>query len=215
MVYENPVTREGVLQAVTENDVKFIRTQFTDTLGMIKSWAIPAEDLEDAFEDGVMFDGSSIEGFTRIEESDMILMPDPTTFRVLPWRPKEGAVARIIGDVFRPNGKPFEGDPRYVLKQAVAKAELEVPRKQSGGAVRAILTNALEQGMIDAIVTVVEDPWTLRPSSAVITSSEVLFHHAGSRYNWWVPLVTSLKEAVIARKYTNIAVVGVPLSCRL
>lgn len=123
MVNVNPVTREGVLQAVTDNDVKFIRTQFTDTLGMIKSWAIPAEDLEDAFEDGVMFDGSSIEGFTRIEESDMILMPDPTTFRVLPWRPKEGAVARIIGDVFRPNGKPFEGDPRYVLKQAVAKAE--------------------------------------------------------------------------------------------
>jgi glutamine synthetase len=122
MVKANPVTKEDVLQAVTENDVKFIRTQFTDTMGMIKSWAIPAEDLEGAFENGVMFDGSSIEGFTRIEESDMILMPDPTTFRLLPWRPKEGAVARIIGDVYRPNGKPFEGDPRYVLKQAVAKA---------------------------------------------------------------------------------------------
>ncbi len=123
MVNGNLVTKEDVLQAVTENDVKFIRTQFTDTLGMIKSWAIPSEDLEGAFENGVMFDGSSIEGFTRIEESDMILMPDPTTFRILPWRPKEGAVARIIGDVYRPNGKPFEGDPRYVLKQAVAKAE--------------------------------------------------------------------------------------------
>ncbi|WP_394698008.1 Coenzyme F420 hydrogenase/dehydrogenase, beta subunit C-terminal domain [uncultured Methanolobus sp.] len=91
-----------------------------------------------------------------------------------------------------------------------AQAGIDVPRKQSGGAVTAILTNALEQGMIDAIVTVVEDPWTLRPSSAVITSSEVLVHHAGSRYNWWVPLVASLKEAVITRKYTNIAVVGVP-----
>ncbi|WP_406655582.1 type I glutamate--ammonia ligase [Methanolobus sp. ZRKC2] len=122
MVKANPVTKEDVLQAVTECDVKFIRTQFTDTLGMIKSWAIPAEDLEGAFEDGVMFDGSSIEGFTRIEESDMILKPDPTTFRVLPWRPKEGAVARIIGDVYRPNCKPFEGDPRYVLKKAIAKA---------------------------------------------------------------------------------------------
>ncbi|MBN2109988.1 MAG: type I glutamate--ammonia ligase [Methanosarcinaceae archaeon] len=122
MVKVNPVTKEDVLQTVTECNVKFIRTQFTDTLGMIKSWAIPAEDLEDAFEIGVMFDGSSIEGFTRIEESDMTLMPDPSTFRILPWRPKEGAVARIIGDVYRPNGKPFEGDPRYVLKQAVAKA---------------------------------------------------------------------------------------------
>ncbi|MDG6243390.1 MAG: type I glutamate--ammonia ligase [Methanolobus sp.] len=122
MVKANPVTKEDVLQAVTECDVKFIRTQFTDTIGMIKSWAIPAEDLEGAFENGVMFDGSSIEGFTRIEESDMILMPDPSTFRLLPWRPKEGAVARIIGDIFRPNGKPFEGDPRYVLKQAVEEA---------------------------------------------------------------------------------------------
>ncbi len=123
MVNANPVTKEDVLQAVTESDVKFIRTQFTDTLGMIKSWAIPSEDLEDAFEDGVMFDGSSIEGFTRIEESDMFLMPDPTTFRLLPWRPSEGAVARIIGDIARPDGTPFEGDPRYVLKRAVAEAE--------------------------------------------------------------------------------------------
>lgn len=116
------ITKEDVLQQVEENNVKFIRTQFTDTLGMIKSWAIPAEDLESAFENGVMFDGSSIEGFTRIEESDMLLMPDPSTFRILPWRPKEGAVARIIGDVKRPDGKPFEGDPRYVLKRAIDDA---------------------------------------------------------------------------------------------
>lgn len=116
-------TKEDVLQAVVENDVKFIRTQFTDILGMIKSWAIPAENLEDAFEDGVMFDGSSIDGFTRIEESDMKLMLDPTTFRMLPWRPSEGAVARIIGDVQLPDGTPFVGDPRYVLKTAIAEAE--------------------------------------------------------------------------------------------
>ncbi|MBP2030742.1 glutamine synthetase [Methanohalophilus levihalophilus] len=115
-------TKEDVLQAVTENDVKFIRTQFTDIMGMIKSWAIPSEDLEDAFNDGVMFDGSSIEGFARIEESDMILMPDPSTFRVLPWRPSEGAVARIIGDIKMPDGTPFEGDPRYVLKKTIAEA---------------------------------------------------------------------------------------------
>lgn len=118
-----PKTVEEVLKLVEERDVKFIRTQFTDVLGMIKSWAIPATDLENAFKDGVMFDGSSIEGFTRIEESDMVLMPDPSTFRILPWRPKEGAVARIIGDVKRPNGKPFEGDPRFILKRAIAEAD--------------------------------------------------------------------------------------------
>lgn len=116
-------TKEDVLQAVAENDVKFIRTQFTDILGMIKSWAIPAENLKSAFEDGVMFDGSSIDGFTRIEESDMKLMLDPVTFRILPWRPSEGAVARIIGDVQLPDGTPFVGDPRYVLKSAIAEAE--------------------------------------------------------------------------------------------
>ncbi len=116
-------SKEDVLKAIAENDVKFIRTQFTDILGMIKSWAIPAENLEDAFEEGVMFDGSSIDGFTRIEESDMKLMLDPTTFRILPWRPSEGAVARIIGDVQLSDGTPFVGDPRYVLKSAIAEAE--------------------------------------------------------------------------------------------
>jgi glutamine synthetase len=116
-------TKEDVLQKIGDNDVKFIRTQFTDTLGIIKSWAIPAEDLEDAFENGVMFDGSSIEGFTRIEESDMMLMLDPDTFRILPWRPREGAVARIIGDVMLPDCTPFKGDPRYVLKSAIEDAK--------------------------------------------------------------------------------------------
>ncbi|WP_406660646.1 Coenzyme F420 hydrogenase/dehydrogenase, beta subunit C-terminal domain [Methanolobus sp. ZRKC3] len=91
-----------------------------------------------------------------------------------------------------------------------ARAEFAVPKKQSGGAVSALLANALDEGMIDAVVTVVADPWTLKPSSSVITSSDVLVHHAGSRYNWWVPLVASLKEAVITRKFANIAVVGVP-----
>lgn len=116
-------TKEDVLEAVKERDVKFIRTQFTDILGIIKSWAIPVEQLEDAFENGVMFDGSSIQGFTRIEESDMKLVLDPSTFRILPWRPSTGAVARILGDVYLPDGKPFKGDPRYVLKTAIKEAE--------------------------------------------------------------------------------------------
>jgi len=91
-----------------------------------------------------------------------------------------------------------------------AKAEIPIPGKQSGGAVTAILVNALEEGMIDAVVTVEEDPWTRKPSSTVITSEEILINKAGSRYNWWVPLVSSLKEAVVLRKYRNIAVIGVP-----
>lgn len=117
------MTKEDVLEAVKERDVKFIRTQFTDTLGIIKSWAIPVEQLEEAFESGVMFDGSSIQGFTKIEESDMKLVLDPSTFRILPWRPTTGAVARILGDVYLPNGQPFEGDPRYVLKSAIEEAK--------------------------------------------------------------------------------------------
>ena len=92
------MAKEDVLDTVKERDVKFIRTQFTDILGIIKSWAIPVEQLEEAFENGVMFDGSSILGFTSIEESDMKLVLDPSTFRILPWRPVKGAVARILGE---------------------------------------------------------------------------------------------------------------------
>lgn len=91
-----------------------------------------------------------------------------------------------------------------------ARATLEIPRKQSGGAVTAILASALRENLIDAVVTVTEDRWTLRPSSVVITDEEELIHQAGSRYNWWVPLVTALKTAVIDRKFRRLAVVGVP-----
>ncbi len=96
------------------------------------------------------------------------------------------------------------------LKITAAKAEFDIPRKQSGGAVTALLANALDTGLVDAVVTVTEDSWTLKPHSVVITKSEALINQAGSRYNWWVPLVSALKEAVVTRKYRNIAVVGVP-----
>ncbi|WP_440956802.1 Coenzyme F420 hydrogenase/dehydrogenase, beta subunit C-terminal domain [Methanosarcina sp. Mfa9] len=96
------------------------------------------------------------------------------------------------------------------IKITAAKAEFEIPGKQSGGAVTALLTNALDTGLVDAVVTVTEDPWTLKPSSMVITKSEALINEAGSRYNWWVPLVSALKEAVVNKKHRNIAVVGVP-----
>ena len=115
--------REGVLKAVADNKIKFIRLWFTDVLGVLKSFAITVEELETALDEGMGFDGSSIEGFARIEESDMIAMPDPNTFVVLPWRPDEGAgVARMICDVNQPDGTPYEGCPRHALKRNLKKA---------------------------------------------------------------------------------------------
>ncbi|MFC1925382.1 glutamine synthetase family protein [Chloroflexota bacterium] len=106
-----------------EHDVKFIRLWFTDILGMLKSFAITVEELELALEEGMGFDGSSIEGFARIDESDMIAMPDPDTFQFLPWKPREHrAVARMFCDIYKPSGEPFEGDPRYILKKNLKKA---------------------------------------------------------------------------------------------
>ncbi len=111
-----------VLRLAKEHDVRFIRLWFTDILGFLKSVAITIDELEAALEEGMGFDGSSIEGFARIDESDMVAMPDPNTFVILPWRPKENAVARMFCDIRLPGGKPFEGDPRYVLKRNLAKA---------------------------------------------------------------------------------------------
>ncbi len=106
--------------------------------------------------------------------------------------------------------QPQEETIGNYLEIIAARSNISIPKKQSGGAVTAILANALEQGMVDAVVTVAEDPWTLKPSSILITSAEVLIEHAGSRYNWWVPLLSSLKKAVIKKKYRNIAIIGVP-----
>ncbi len=116
-------SKEYVLKMAKENDVRFIRLWFTDILGVLKSFAITIDELEGALEEGMGFDGSSIEGFTRIDESDMIAMPDPDTFQLLPWRPTEhNSVARMFCDIYRPNGEPFEGDPRFVLKKNLKKA---------------------------------------------------------------------------------------------
>jgi glutamine synthetase len=115
--------KQYVIKMAKEHDVKFIRLWFTDILGMLKSFAITVEELEGALEEGMGFDGSSIEGFARIDESDMVAMPDPDSFQLLPWRPREHrAVARMFCDVLRPGGTPFEGDPRYVLKQNLKRA---------------------------------------------------------------------------------------------
>jgi len=105
-----------------DNDVKFIRLQFTDLFGALKNIAITLDHLETALNNQCMFDGSSIDGFARIEESDMFLHPDPETFTVFPWRPQNGRVARLICDVHGPDGRPFEGDPRRILKKSLKKA---------------------------------------------------------------------------------------------
>ena len=114
--------RQHVIQACYDHDVKFIRLWFTDILGTLKSMAITIEELEHALDDGVTFDGASIEGFARVDEADMVAVPDPATFQLLPWRPSERAVARMLCDVRVPGGEPFEGDPRWVLKRTLARA---------------------------------------------------------------------------------------------
>lgn len=115
-------TKQDILKLVKEHDVKFIRLWFTDMLGQVKSFAITDKELKNALENGMGFDGSSITGYQDIEESDMIAMPDPDTFVILPWRPSEKAVARMICDILTPDRKPYEGDPRYVLKKALKRA---------------------------------------------------------------------------------------------
>ncbi len=115
--------KEDILRLAREEDVEFIRLQFTDIFGMLKNVAVTSSQLEKALDDRCMFDGSSIEGFVRDDETDMYLHPDLDTFEIFPWRPQQGKVARLICDVHRPNGSPFEGDPRYVLRKALKHAK--------------------------------------------------------------------------------------------
>ena len=115
-------TKKDIIRLVEEEDVEFIRLQFTDMFGTMKNVAITSNQLEKALENECMFDGSSVEGFVRIEESDMYLYPDYDTFEIFPWRPQQGKVARLICDVYTPDGKPFEGDPRWILKKTIKEA---------------------------------------------------------------------------------------------
>jgi len=114
--------KEYVLKKAHDNDIKFIRLWFTDVQGILKSFAITLEELEGALSEGMGFDGSSIEGFSRIEDIDVIAMPDPSTFQILPWSPKERGVARMFADIQNPDGSHFEGDPRWVLKKTLKEA---------------------------------------------------------------------------------------------
>ena len=115
-------TRQEIIDMVREEDVEFIRLQFTDVLGNLKNVAITSSQLEKALDNKCMFDGSSIQGFVRVEESDMYLHPDLDTFAIFPWRPQQGKVARLICDVYTTDGQPFMGDPRYILKRVIKEA---------------------------------------------------------------------------------------------
>ncbi len=116
-------TKDQIIQICKEQDVEFIRLQFIDVLGIPKNVAVTSSQLEKVLTDGMMFDGSSIEGFARIEESDMYLKPDLDTFVIYPWRPQTGKVARFICDVYTPAGEPFDGDPRGILKKQMEEAK--------------------------------------------------------------------------------------------
>jgi glutamine synthetase len=113
---------QKVLEQIEKDNIEFITLQFTDLLGVTKEVIIPVEELEDASRDGVWFDGSSVEGFARIQESDLFLKPDMATYAVVPWLTAEGKTARLICDIYGADGRPFEGDPRFILKQAAAEA---------------------------------------------------------------------------------------------
>ncbi|WP_396202022.1 type I glutamate--ammonia ligase [Gemmatimonas sp.] len=115
-------TANDILELAEAHQVRFLRLQFTDILGVIKNVEIPSSQFRKALQGDIMFDGSSIEGFVRVEESDMLLAPDLTTFQIFPWGDPSARVGRVICDVNRPDGTPFEGDPRWVLKRQVARA---------------------------------------------------------------------------------------------
>ena len=114
--------KQDILRQAQEGNVKFIRLWFTDIVGTLKSFSITVGELEDALEGGMGFDGSSITGYQDIEESDMIALPDPSTFKVFPWSPKETPVARMFCDIKTPEGDPYVGDPRHVLRRALERA---------------------------------------------------------------------------------------------
>ena len=114
--------QDFVLKTIKSRDVHFVRFWFTDVLGNMKSFAVIPSELENAFDDGMGFDGSCVEGFCRTRESDMLAFPDASTFQVLPWRPESNAVGRMFCDIRTPDGKPFEGDPRQVLAREVQRA---------------------------------------------------------------------------------------------
>ena len=117
----DPGTRKEVLAEIESRGIEDVLLWFTDLEGHLKSFAVTPSEMEAALDDGMGFDGSSITGFNAIEESDMVAIPDPTTYRLMPTRDGEAKVGRMICDVVKPDGEPYEGDPRYVLKRALER----------------------------------------------------------------------------------------------
>ena len=122
-----------VLRALEERDVRFVRLWFTDVLGFLKSVAVAPAELEGAFDEGIGFDGSAIEGFARVYEADMLAKPDPATFQILPWRGEIPSTARMFCDIVMPHGSPSYADPRYVLKRTLTAVPGVSSRPPSGG----------------------------------------------------------------------------------
>src|SRR5690349_18967098 len=119
----DPAARAAVLERIEEERVEFVLLWFTDIEGHLKSFAVTPKEVTAALDDGMGFDGSSITGFNAIEESDMVAIPDPETFQLMPWKQGETRVARMICDVVTPDGNPYDGDPRYVLRRALERME--------------------------------------------------------------------------------------------
>lgn len=142
---------KDVLSRAKSEDVKFINLQFTDVIGLVKSVSIPIERLSDVLDKGIWFDGSSIEGFVRICESDMVLKPDPETFRIIPWRPLDKKTARLICDVYTPDGDPFDGDPRSILKKNINEAKKIGFTYNTGPEVEFFLFKKDEKGQITTV----------------------------------------------------------------
>jgi glutamine synthetase len=140
--------RERVLRRVTDENVRFINLQFTDVVGLVKSVTIPTHQLSDAIDHGKWFDGSSIEGFARIAESDMYLDPDLTTFEVIPWERGDDTTAKVICDVYTPEGELFPGDPRHVLRRAVREAERLGYRFNTGPELEFFLLRMSDEGVV-------------------------------------------------------------------
>ena len=117
------MTKKDILELVEDEGVEFIRLQFTDVFGTLKNMAVTSSQLKHVLEDGCMFDGAAIDGFAKLEESDLFLKPDLDTLEIFPWRPQQGKVARLICDVQKPDGTPFDGDSRQILKRVIKEAE--------------------------------------------------------------------------------------------
>jgi glutamine synthetase len=177
---------EHALHEVEERGVRFVRLWFTDVLGFLKSFAIPSTELEKAFREGVGFDGSAVEGFARIEEADMLARPDPATFRLLPWPRGDEPVARIMCDILHPDGAPFEGDPRWVLRRALARAAESGYRLEAAPEVEFFLSSSERElvpldtgGYFDLTTADLSDEFRRRVTTALdgLGARVEMYHH--------------------------------------